>query len=348
MKKCIKPYAVDIEESNEEVFKPKKRLSRRPIRYLGLPRMNWKAFHRLNVIYAFLDDLEYNNPSICTVGTIGHSVEGREIKLLKLSNSNANNDSVWIDAGIHSREWITPAVATYIANEFSNNFDKQPDSVKNKDWYILPVLNPDGYEFTHTGDRMWRKNRSWYGQECVGVDLNRNFSVGWGQNGSSEIPTHAFFRGSEPFSEPESAAMRDFIENSNIRFKLYLTFHSFGQVIIFPFGFSQKLCPDYMQLLEGATVMSRAIHECTGNIYRVGISQDVMYSAAGTSTDWSYGAAKIPFCYLIELCNKKHKFGLPKEEILITCKEILSAVKALVEFIDTIPTKIVNVRTSYK
>lgn len=66
----------------------------------------------------------------------------------------------------------------------------------------------------------------------------------------------------------------------------------------------------------------------------MGISRDVMYGAAGTSNDWSYGAAGIPYCYLIELRSKKHKFKLPKEEIQETGNEILNCVMALMEFID--------------
>ncbi|CAK1555695.1 unnamed protein product [Leptosia nina] len=299
-----------------------------------IQRLDWDNYHRLNVIHKFMDDLEFEYPSICTVGYIGSSLEGRDLKILKVSNSNATNSAVWIDAGIHAREWIAPAVNTYIANHIARNFSTLPASVTNKDWYFLPVVNPDGYEFTHTVDRMWRKNRAWHGGQCLGVDLNRNFSYGWGGKGSSENPTHAFYRGPEPFSEPESCAMRDFLSKSGISFKIYITLHSYGQIILFPFAYRDELCPDYVRLLEGASIMSKAIYECSGNTYKVGISRDVMYGAAGTSNDWCYGAAGIPYCYLIELRSKKHKFKLPEEEIQETGKEILSCVKALMEFID--------------
>lgn len=65
-----------------------------------------------------------------------------------------------------------------------------------------------------------------------------------------------------------------------------------------------------------------------------------MYGAAGTSNDFSYGEAGIPFCYLIELRSKKHKFKLPKEEIEETGNEILNCVKALMEFVDNCPVKL--------
>lgn len=59
-----------------------------------------------------------------------------------------------------------------------------------------------------------------------------------------------------------------------------------------------------------------------------------MYNAIGTSIDWSYGTARIPYSYLVELRSKKDKFLLPKEEILICCQEILNGMKALVKFVD--------------
>ncbi|XP_061718783.1 uncharacterized protein LOC133526258 [Cydia pomonella] len=297
-------------------------------------QLDWKDYHRLNTIHKFLDDMQYSRPSICTTGVIGSSLENRDLKVLKVSNSNVGNASVWIDAGIHAREWIAPAVNTYIINYVVQNFDELPDYMANKDWYFLPVMNPDGYEFSHTNYRMWRKNKAWHGRECLGVDLNRNFSFGWGGKGSSDEPKSPFYHGPRPFSEPESRAVRDMLQSSGIKFKVYITLHSFGEVILFPFAYRDELCPDYVRLLEGATVMSKAIYATSGNIYKVGISRDVMYGAAGTSCDWSYGQAKIPFCYLLELRSKKHKFRLPQIEIEETGKEILSCIMALMKFVD--------------
>ncbi|XP_013180181.1 PREDICTED: carboxypeptidase B-like [Papilio xuthus] len=308
--------------------------------------MNWNEYHNLDVIYAWMESLEYNYPSLCSVIPIGITIEGRTMKILKISNSDVQNEPVWIDAGIHGREWIAPAVNTFIANYIVLNFKSLPSCFTNKDWYFLPVANPDGYDYSHKVDRMWRKSRAAYGGEITGVDLNRNFSFGWGGRHSSTDPSSAFFRGREPFSEPESTAMKDILMNSGIKFKVYVTLHSFGQVIVFPFGYRDELCPDYMRLLQGATAMSKAIFRSTGNVYKVGISRDVMYGASGTSTDWSYGAAKIPYCYLIELRSKEHKFELPKEEIKENCKEVLHCIHALMDFVDKNPVDNENTNLS--
>ncbi|KAG7312142.1 hypothetical protein JYU34_001603 [Plutella xylostella] len=298
--------------------------------------MDWHNFYPLHVIYSFLSSLEQQYPSRCTVHCIGYTVEGREIKMLKISSSHAGNSGAWLDGAIHAREWISAAVVTYIAHHLATHFDALPESVTNKDWYLVPVLNPDGYVHTHVNDRMWRKNRARHDNKIVGVDLNRNFgpSINSRGEGASVDPNHLNYRGPAPFSEPETAALRDTILNSVVPFKLFLTFHAFSEAIAFPWGATHEPCPDYVPLLEGATVMAKAIEQTSGRLYKVGAFKDIMYRAEGTSIDWSYGTAFIPFSYLIELRSKQHKFLLPNDEIEETCKEILSGVLALAEHVD--------------
>lgn len=89
------------------------------------------------------------------------------------------------------------------------------------DFYIVPVLNPDGYEYTHTIDRMWRKNRRVPKTgSCIGTDLNRNFGYKWGGLGASKNPCDETFRGTAAFSEPESKAIKDYITSQRKKFKV--------------------------------------------------------------------------------------------------------------------------------
>ncbi|CAG9788792.1 unnamed protein product [Diatraea saccharalis] len=317
---------------------------RSPIPNVQRPRspikraMDWRDYYPLDIIYNYMDFLEIQFPSTCTVSIIGKSVEGRDIKMLKISNSNASNSAVWLDGAIHSREWISTAVVTFIADHFARNFNELPQSITNKDWYFVPIVNPDGYHHTHILDRLWRKNRARVGSNICGVDLNRNFSHLWGHGAeecSSSDPYHLNYRGRAPFSEPETAAIKDLILYSGTPFKIFLTFHSYSEVISFPWCFSNEPCIDYVTLLEGGTSMAKAIYETNGRMYKVGNFKDLMYSACGTSIDWSYGVARIPFSYLIELPSKQDRFLLPKEKILSCCKEVLNGVKALAQFVDT-------------
>ncbi|XP_061718958.1 carboxypeptidase B-like isoform X2 [Cydia pomonella] len=316
--------------NNMKQLIPRPKVKRKKVKY-----MDWKRYHKLSVIYAFIDDLEKDYPAICTVYVIGKSIEGRDIKMLKISNSDANNSSVWLDGAIHPREWITTAVVTFMAENIVKSFNNLSTSITNKDWHIVPVLNPDGYEYSHTKDRMWRKNRALYGGNCVGVDLNRNFSYGWGHNGeegSSEAPENIFYRGPAPFSEPETAA--DYILGSPNRFEVFLSFHSYFEMIIFPWGFKKDPCPDYLNQMEAGMRMAKAIYDYSGMTYKVGCTKDLTYYACGTSIDWSYAIANIPYSFMIELRSRKYKFKLPKDQIFDTCMETWSAVKSLMEYVD--------------
>ncbi|CAK1555696.1 unnamed protein product [Leptosia nina] len=313
------------------------RQSRSPLNMFQKRVLDWKDYYPLNVVYNFMENLEVQYPSTCTVSSIGRSVEGRDIKMLKISNSDASNTGVWLDGTIHAREWISTSVVTYIADHIARNFNNLPKNITNKDWFIVPVVNPDGYYHSHMQDRMWRKNRARVDNTIVGVDLNRNFGYNWGRSGaecSSGDPYHQNFRGIEPFSEPEAAAVKDLILYSTTPFKIFITFHAYSEVISFPWCFTSEPCADYVRLLEGGTAMAKAIFETNGRMYKVGNFKDLMYLAAGTSMDWSYGTAHIPFSYLVELRSKEHKFLLPREEIEDCCLEVLNGVKALANFVD--------------
>lgn len=165
---------------------------------------------------------------VCNILYFVHSV----------SNGNPNNKAIWIDGGIHAREWISPASVTYILNDLVENWDEHPKYIRNINWYILPVLNPDGYEHTHVADRLWRKNRSKaFGFGCAGVDLNRNYGYKWGGKGTSRNPCSEIYIGRSAFSEPEALAQKEFFEHTNEKFDAFLTFHSYGQYILHPWGY---------------------------------------------------------------------------------------------------------------
>ncbi|CAB3230887.1 unnamed protein product [Arctia plantaginis] len=299
--------------------------------------LDWTDFYPLPTIYNFLDELEKTFPSTCTVSIIGKTVEGLDIKLLKISNSNANNTGVWLDAATHAREWIGTSVVTFIANYIARKFSTLPEYITNKDWYFLPVVNPDGFQYSHLHDRMWRKNRACYGRTVTGVDLNRNFGYCWENTGAESAaidPYSINYRGPSAFSEPETTAIKDIILYSGTPFKVFLTYHACSEVIAFPWCNTSDPCPDYVNLLEGGTTMAKAMYETNGRMYKVGNFKDIMYHACGTSIDWSYGTAHIPFSYLVELRSKQDRFLLPKGEILDCCKEALNGVIALMEFVD--------------
>lgn len=111
---------------------------------------DFTSYHTLDEIYKHLDDLarQYSDKVKTVIG--GKTYEGRQIKGVKLS-FKANNPGIFIEGGIHAREWISPATVMYILNELltSNNTDVRA-LAERYDWYIFPSFNPDGYVYTHT------------------------------------------------------------------------------------------------------------------------------------------------------------------------------------------------------
>ncbi|KAK0093767.1 hypothetical protein PV326_012716 [Microctonus aethiopoides] len=294
-------------------------------------RMEWTRYHRLDDIYGYIDYLAETYPDICSSMAIGTSFEGRPMKLLRISNGERNAPAVWIDSGIHAREWISIASVTYIINYLVEN----SDDLK-ADYYILPVVNPDGYEYTFRGDRLWRKNRSSpeKGGVCIGVDLNRNFGYHWGGRGTSLQPCRETYAGTGPFSEPETASIKNFFEVTNENFTVFLTFHSYGQYILYPWGYAERVPPDYADLDRVAQKSAMAMKKATNqnSFYTVGNSATALYAAAGGSDDWAKAMIKVKYAYTIELRDKgRYGFILPAPYIIPTAREALACVLTITD-----------------
>uniref|UniRef100_A0A182WW69 Peptidase M14 domain-containing protein n=1 Tax=Anopheles quadriannulatus TaxID=34691 RepID=A0A182WW69_ANOQN len=297
-------------------------------------RMTWTAYHRLADIYDWMDYLAQTYPDLCSTKAIGKSVQGRELKVLRISNGNPSNRAIWMDGGIHAREWISPATVTYIANELVEDWDNQPDHLRNVDWYVLPVHNPDGYEHSHQYDRLWRKNRGGlqYGP-CAGVDLNRNYGYKWGGQGTSKQPCSEIFAGSGPFSEPESKAVSEFMQSSAADWKGFLTFHSYGQYILYPWGYDRVVPPDHADLKRvGDAAAEQMLQASGGSRYTVGPSGSTLYPAAGGSDDWARGALNIKYAYTVELRDTgRYGFVLPANQIKPTGDEAVAFVDIIAQ-----------------
>ncbi|CAG0886690.1 unnamed protein product [Darwinula stevensoni] len=225
----------------------------------GTPRaMDWTSYHRLVDIHGYLDQLAEDYPEMVTVMSIGSSFEGRDMKLIKVSTGTASQ-KMWIDGGIHAREWIAPAVVTYILRELVENYEENRDVVDLFDWYLLPLHNPDGYEYSHTNERYWRKTRSVTESSCRGVDPNRNWDFHWMESGASQNPCSDIYAGPIPFSESETSSVADFLleENADRTFQGFLTVHSFGQYWLCPWGYDTIYPDDYDLLVRSCTQYGR-------------------------------------------------------------------------------------------
>lgn len=230
---------------------------------------------------------------------------------------------------LSSREWISPAVVTFIIDTFTENWREQSRDVQHIDWFFLPVMNPDGYEYTRTHDRLWRKNRR-RNSFCIGVDLNRNYGYQWGGQGASRMPCSDTFAGLEAFSEHETKAVQNFLIKSSANFKASLSFHSYGQHIMYPWGYDRKVTSDHADLDRVGKQGAVAIKKVSGKEYKVGPAAITLYPASGTSDDWAKGTLKLKYSYTVELRDTgKHGFMLPASEIINTGREMMAFVNVI-------------------
>merc|ERR1712227_1051094 len=137
--------------------------------------MTWDEYHPLDDIYSYFDYLEATFDFVSTE-VIGQSYEGRDLRVVKVCKGGCGNKkAVWIDGGIHAREWVSPAALTWMLKEVVENDAAHADLTETLDWYFLASHNPDGYAYTRDHNRMWRKTRSDNGGifGCKGADANR-------------------------------------------------------------------------------------------------------------------------------------------------------------------------------
>jgi carboxypeptidase A2 len=130
------------------------------------------------------------------------------------------------------------------------------------DFVILPVVNPDGYAYTQK-DRMWRKTRS-KSSTCIGTDGNRNFDFQWGELGASANPCHDTYRGVKAFSEVETQILRDAVLELKENCKFYLSLHSYGNMMLYPWGWTSELPDTWKEIHEIAQTGAEAIQQATG------------------------------------------------------------------------------------
>merc|ERR1712198_573891 len=191
--------------------------------------MEWTEYHPINVHNEFIQALADAN-DFARILNIGKSYEGRDTKVLAITKAGPGKPNVWLEAGIHAREWIAPAVATFIVRELVEDYEEHPDYLDKLNWYFIPSANPDGYAYSHEEDRMWRKTRSATGSimGCKGVDPNRNWGYHFAESGVSNNKCSDIYPGSEAFSEVETSNIKKFVETLSPTPILGHCFHSYS------------------------------------------------------------------------------------------------------------------------
>ena len=249
------------------------------------------GFYTFSEMEAKLDEMKANYPNLVTTKTsIGTSVEGRPIWMVKISD-NPNIDEpepvAYFDGVHHAREPLAMAATVNYMFWLLENYDTDPRVkflVDNREIYFVPIVNPDGYVYNQTtdpnGGGLWRKNRNPNGGGCPGVDLNRNYGFGYATNNScsSPDPCSGVYRGTGPFSEPESVAVRDFL--TQIGAKTAFSTHSTAGSYLMPYGFDTSP-PEFEIYSEWASSF------LDDNDYPYGVTFQMLgYTSCGTTRDY--------------------------------------------------------------
>jgi hypothetical protein len=250
-----------------------------------------------------LDDMRAQYPDLIStkenIGTFQTS-EGRALQWVKITKKpdliNAH-PQVLYTAVHHAREPISLSTTIYYMWYLLENYassEEVRDILDNTELYFIPVINPDGYIYNQTtnpnGGGMWRKNRRDFGDGTFGVDNNRNYDYWingdsnqsiWNTLGVSATTTGETYPGTATFSEPETQAVRYFVENHN--FKIALNAHTFSDLLLYPYGYDLNvLSPDdtYFNKISGIMVSQ---NDLTNKI------ASELYAASGDSDDFMYG-----------------------------------------------------------
>lgn len=281
-------------------------------------------------VAADLSRLERTYPNLAERVSLGKTHEGRDIWALKISKGARCEDTksrtgIVLTGCHHAREWMSVQPPLKVAHELLEGYATNPDMkrrVDNAEIWVVPLVNPDGYEYSRSEDNWWRKNRQPVGQDAcgeatdaIGTDLNRNYAspdpqhaalyrpegdtpcstsddFGWA---TSDYPHSDTFRGKSPASEPEVQALLN-LELNRGNIKGVIDHHGYGEMVLYPWGHTDQPAPGQERLVEVGNRMNRAIGE--NEPFRVMQSSD-LYPTSGTSDDILY--AHGIFNYTLEI-----------------------------------------------
>ncbi|RBQ80842.1 hypothetical protein VDGD_03588 [Verticillium dahliae] len=311
-----------------------------------LPGVEWfNAYHAYADHVDYIEDLHYAFSHNSELVIAGKSYEGRDIHGIHLwgKGGKSSKPAIYWHSTTHAREWITTMTVEYFLYQLISGYlasDAEVTALLNAyDFYVLPVVNPDGFIHSQTTDRLWRKNRQpRCNQACIGTDLNRNWPHYWNvTGGASDDPCAQSYRGLSPGDTPEMASFTAYTDKVASAhpdgIKFFVDWHAFGHIILMPYGGNCSLrVANYDRQMELARQTTAIIESVAGSKYRYGPVCDVLYAASGGSMDYVYDIAGADIAWGWELSPASEAAGgfvLPAEKILATAQENWKGVKWL-------------------
>ena len=327
-------------------------------------QINFTRYHSYEELTGILENVAKAFPEIAVLYSIGKTYEGRDIWALKISDNPSEyepDEPEILYIGMHhAREWITHEIPLYFINYITENYGTDPQTtfvVDNRQLWIVPMLNPDGFVFDGNGDYSnrgnWRKNREPNWDGSYGTDLNRNYGWHWGELGYqgyanprredyigpydtkdddgdrrlNEDPMDGIDNDGDGkidedtlggFSTAETRIIRDLAMEHD--FKISMSYHSYAETIYWGWMYTRQLPPDeqlYKHIAEG-------IHRYNGYDYRNYTEEDRNRKGPlvdGDLNDYLYGAHDIlSFC--IEVGSEEKGGFYPSEDLIIPLCEL--------------------------
>ena len=239
---------------------------------------------------AFLETCVEKYPDLITIENIGNTWEGRPIMLATISLHVAYaqlKPALLYTGTAHAREWIGHELAVEFIDYLLSNHDSNPEVfevLSSNTLYIVPCLNPDGFEYSRKHFSFWRKNRRDNGDGTFGVDLNRNFSEGYQKSTQTNSNVYS---GPYPFSEPETQAIKKFVDlHENIT--IALDYHSQGNVFFPAHKFNHESEIEGTDMNSLCANMNYHIHKVTGRHYGINRGKPPTKLISGSGREYYY------------------------------------------------------------
>jgi carboxypeptidase T len=301
-------YRVEIDEGQTALLD--RPLQLLPGQVAGIP--GYPCYRTVEETAADMAQLAVDHPDLVARVDIGASWEkvsgtrpGYDLYALVLTNSAVPGPKpkFLLVAAIHARELTTAELAARFAEYLVANYGTDPDVTWLLDYFevhVLPMTNPDGRKQAEAGE-YWRKNTD-DDDGCkmfplYGTDLNRNSSFHWG--GASTNPCYETYQGPSAASEPETQAIQNYVAGvfpdqrgpgdddpaPDDAMGVFVTLHSFGDLVLFPYGFRPTPCPNHAQL----ETLGRKFGYFNGYEVCQAGEPGCLYPTTGTTDDWAYG-----------------------------------------------------------
>ncbi|MDP2435906.1 MAG: M14 family metallocarboxypeptidase [archaeon] len=300
------------------------------------------SYHTYEEIVSFLEDQQQEYPQFVRVFEFGTTADGNAIMAVNIrAPGDQPLQEIVFNGGIHAREWIAPATMTYLIHYLTEALADGGNPLASQySWTIVPVLNVDGYLWTWSNSRMWRKNRRQVSPKCIGVDNNRNFPFHWGITAggeSSSDPCSDAYHGPSAASELETQALIGYWEEHHENILAYFDIHAYGELWLTPWGYTFARPPldDFWLQNNSSSAAVHAIYQVHRQSYTNGEGAATIYPTSGDTTDTSYGVYGIVYSQTIELrgpSRSAYGFLLPANQIIPQGQEFVAGVNAAVTF----------------